>query len=57
MKDGVDLIKFAMDGILTAHPKGLVAAFTIVALWPSIWVNPFRTPTLVLQTALNLAEP
>lgn len=28
VKDGVDLIKFAMDGILTAHPKGLVAAFT-----------------------------
>jgi imidazolonepropionase-like amidohydrolase len=28
VKDGVDLIKFAMDGILTAYPKGLVAAFT-----------------------------
>ncbi len=28
VKDGVDIIKFAMDGILTAHPKGLVAAFT-----------------------------
>jgi len=28
VKDGVDLIKFAMDGVLTAHPKGLVAAFT-----------------------------
>ena len=28
VKDGVDLIKFAMDGTLTAYPKGLVAAFT-----------------------------
>lgn len=28
VKDGVDVIKFAMDGILTARGKGLVAAFT-----------------------------
>lgn len=28
VKDGVDLVKFAMDGILTARGKGLVAAFT-----------------------------
>lgn len=28
VKDGVDLIKFAMDGILTARGRGLVAAFT-----------------------------
>ncbi len=28
VKDGVDVVKFAMDGVLTARGKGLVAGFT-----------------------------
>lgn len=33
VKDGVDVIKFAMDGILTARGKGLVAAFSEEETW------------------------